>query len=112
MQVKRALEVAAQPVEGVPGVSIRWLWAAQDGAPTFALRLFEVQPGASTPYHQHAHEHEIFLLEGQASLRGEAGEHPLSAGDTALVPGGEMHQFVNRGAGALRFLCGIPLSGA
>lgn len=111
MQVKHALEVPAQPVESVPGVTIRWLWAAEDGAPTFALRLFEVEPGASTPYHQHAHEHEVFLLDGEATLRSESGEHPLSAGDTALVLGGELHQFVNRGEGPLRFLCGIPLSG-
>ena len=57
MQVKRALDIQAQPVEGVPGVTIRWLWAAPDGAPTFALRLIEVQPGASTPHHDHPHEH-------------------------------------------------------
>jgi len=49
MQIKHALEVPAAPVEGVPGVKVRWLWAASDGAPTFALRLFEVQPGHLHP---------------------------------------------------------------
>ncbi len=39
MDVKRSLEVSAEPVEGVPGVTVRWLWAAPDGAPTFALVL-------------------------------------------------------------------------
>ena len=112
MQVKRALDIKAQPVEGVPGVTIRWLWAAPDGAPTFALRLIEVQPGASTPHHDHPHEHEVYILSGQAGLSSEAGEHLLEPGDTAMVLPNELHQFINRGDGVLRFLCGIPLSGA
>jgi len=109
MEVKRAMAVEAEPVEGVPGVTIRWLWATKDGAPTFALRLFEVQPGASTPYHTHPYEHEIYVLSGRAQLRGETQEYPLDPGDTALVLPGEQHQLVNAGPDTLRFLCGIPL---
>jgi len=109
MQVKHAMSVPAEPVEGVPGVTIRWLWAAPDQAPTFALRLFEVQPGAATPYHTHQYEHEVYILSGQATLRGGAQEHRLAAGDTVLVLPNERHQLVNPGAEALRFLCSIPL---
>jgi quercetin dioxygenase-like cupin family protein len=109
MEVKRAMTLPAEPVEGVPGVTIRWLWATSDGAPTFALRLFEVQPGAATPYHTHPYEHEVYILNGQARLRGEMQEHVLEAGDTALVLPNEPHQFVNIGPDVLRFLCGIPL---
>ena len=109
MDVKHSLEVAAEPVEGVPGVSVRWLWAAPDSAPTFALRLFEVEPGAATPYHSHAHEHEVYILSGQALLRGKSEQHSLSPGDTALVLPHDEHQFVNTGGGPLRFLCAIPL---
>jgi quercetin dioxygenase-like cupin family protein/uncharacterized protein YqgV (UPF0045/DUF77 family) len=109
MKVKRATTVPAEPVEGVPGVTIRWLWATPDGAPTFALRLFEVQPGAATPYHTHSYEHEVYVLNGQARLRGEMQEQVLGTGDTALVLPNEPHQFVNIGPDVLRFLCGIPL---
>ena len=112
MEIKHALDVQAQPVEGVPGVTIRWLWAAADGAPTFALRMIEVEPGAATPHHTHPYEHEVYILSGQAELRSEAGAHQLEPGDTAMVLPDEIHQFINRGDGALRFLCGIPLSGA
>jgi quercetin dioxygenase-like cupin family protein/uncharacterized protein YqgV (UPF0045/DUF77 family) len=109
MQVKHAMDVHAEPVEGVPGVTIRWLWTAADQAPVYALRLFEVQPGASTPYHTHPYEHEVYILSGQATLRGEAGEYQLAPGDTALVLPSEEHQFANAGTEVLRFLCGIPL---
>jgi quercetin dioxygenase-like cupin family protein len=109
MQVKRAEAVPSEPVKDVPGVSIRWLWAEPDGAPTFALRLFEVQPGFSTPYHTHPYEHEIYVLAGQARLRGEAQEHMLDPGDTALILPDEQHQMVNAGPDVLRFLCAIPL---
>jgi len=109
MQVKRAMDVTAASVENVPGVTIRWLWATPDGAPTFALRLFEVQAGASTPYHTYPYEHEMYILSGQAILRGEAQEYLLAAGDTALVLLNEKHQLVNNGTDVLRFLCAIPL---
>jgi quercetin dioxygenase-like cupin family protein len=109
MEIKRSLEVAAEPVEGVPGVTVRWLWNTPDGAPTFALRLFEVQPGAATPRHSHAHEHEVYVLSGQGLLRGGPAQRELNAGDTVLVRPHDDHQFVNAGHEPLRFLCAIPL---
>jgi quercetin dioxygenase-like cupin family protein len=109
MEVKRSLEVSAEPVEGVPGVTVRWLWAGPDGAPTFALRLFEVEPGAATPHHSHAHEHEVYILSGHALLRGTSQQRSLDPGDTVLVLPNDEHQFINAGREPLRFLCAIPL---
>jgi quercetin dioxygenase-like cupin family protein len=109
MDVKRGLEVPAESVEGVPGVTVRWLWAGPDGAPTFALRLFEVEPGAATPHHSHPHEHEVYILSGQALLRGKSQQRSLDPGDTVLVLPNDEHQFINAGRGPLRFLCAIPL---
>jgi quercetin dioxygenase-like cupin family protein len=109
MDVKRSLEVSAEPMEGVPGVTVRWLWGAPSGAPTFALRLFEVEPGAATPYHSHPHEHEVYILSGQGLLRGRSQQHSLGPADTVLVLPHDEHQFVNTGPELLRFLCAIPL---
>jgi tRNA-Thr(GGU) m(6)t(6)A37 methyltransferase TsaA len=109
MQVKHSQDVLAEPMESVPGVSVRWLWSTPEGAPTFALRLFEVDPGACTPYHAHAHEHEVYILSGQVVLREKSQEHSLAPGDTVLVLPYEEHQFCNPGPEPLRFLCGIPL---
>jgi quercetin dioxygenase-like cupin family protein len=110
MNIKNSNEVSVEPVEGLPGVTVRWLWAAKDGVPNFALRLFEVQPGASTFYHTHAHEHEVYVLSGKAILRGKDGEHLLEPDDTVFVPGHDEHQFVNTGEDVLRFLCAVPLT--
>jgi len=111
MQVKHGLDVWAEPVEGAPGVTVRWLWSESDGAPSFALRLFEVDPGASTPYHTHAHEHEVYILSGQALLRGNSQARTLVPGDTVLVLPYDEHQFQNTGSELLRFLCSIPSLG-
>jgi quercetin dioxygenase-like cupin family protein len=109
MEVKRALSVSAETVNDASGATIRWLWGKADQAPSFALRLIEVQPGGATPHHAHPYEHEVYVLEGRARLVGDEREHVLEPGDTALVRPDERHQFVNAGSEVLRFLCGIPL---
>ena len=38
-------------VEEVAGVSRRDIITADDGAPLFTMRVFEVEPGSSTPSH-------------------------------------------------------------
>ncbi len=90
------------------GVSLHWAIAAEDGAPNFAMRVIEVQPGCATPHHQHTWEHEVFVLAGTGVVRGEQGEQPLKHGTVVYVPGGEIHQFANTGADVLRFLCLVP----
>lgn len=108
MQVRHYTDVQAEPVEGVPGVTIRWVIGEQDGAPHFAMRVFEVEPGHTTPFHPHWDEHEVFVLAGQGAVRSESGETPLEFGSTVFVPGGEVHQFVNTGDDVFRFICLVP----
>lgn len=108
IKIKGAGTVKAEPVQDAPGVTVRWLWADSDGAPNFALRLFELEAGTSSPYHAHPYEHEVYILSGQAIVRGEAEERRLEPGDTVLVPPNELHQFRNAGTGPLRFLCAVP----
>jgi quercetin dioxygenase-like cupin family protein len=90
------------------GMRIRWLITQKDGAKNFAMRLFEVEPGGYTPWHQHQWEHEIFILEGEGRARGEKGEEPFRAGDVFFISPMEWHQIKNTGTGLLRFLCLIP----
>jgi quercetin dioxygenase-like cupin family protein len=72
------------------------------------MRVFEVQPGASTPFHSHAWEHEVFILAGRGKLRGAESEWELTPGDAVYVPGDEQHCFTNTGPEVLRFTCCIP----
>jgi quercetin dioxygenase-like cupin family protein len=98
-------------MEGKPaadGVTMRLVIGPDQGAPYFNMRVFDVQPGYATPYHEHWWEHEVFVLEGQGALRTAGGEQAVGPGTTVLVPGGETHQFRNAGSGVFRFICLVP----
>jgi quercetin dioxygenase-like cupin family protein len=112
MKIVHSREVPAQPVqeEGAKGATIRWLIGRPEGAPNFAMRVFELQPGGSTPLHGHDWEHEVFILEGTAEVHSEKGPIRVTAGDAVLVLPGERHQFRNTGPSVARFLCMIPLT--
>jgi quercetin dioxygenase-like cupin family protein len=111
MIVKNYLDVPAEPVTmaGAEAVTIRWLLGKDSPAPNFYLRLFEVQPGGHSPYHTHAMEHEIFILEGQGQINAKGNALPVSAGCFALVEPNEEHKFENIGKSVLKFLCIIPI---
>ena len=94
--------------DGIKHVKIRWLITKNDGAPNFAMRLFEIEPNGYTPLHQHDWEHEVFILEGVGITRNKEKEESLHPGDVIYIPSKEWHQFVNTGSEPLKFLCLIP----
>jgi len=95
-------------VEGARGAKIRWLVAEKDGAPNFAMRLFELDINGFTPYHAHSWEHENFIVEGEGVLQTEDGDKPFKPGDILYVPPMMKHSYRNTGGGVLKFLCMIP----
>ena len=111
MKVVHSLEVPAAPMseDGAANITIRWLISKPDGAPNFAMRLFELAPGGYTPKHTHAWEHEVFVLAGEGELTTAEGPKHFLAGDAVFVAPEELHQFRNTGAGTMRMLCLIPL---
>ena len=98
-----------KPNEEVPGVFKREVITAKDGAPNFCMRVFEVEPGSSTPSHSHRWEHEVFMLSGQGEVVGEQGKTPIDTGSVVFVAPNEQHCFVNTGSQVLLFICLIPL---
>ena len=90
-------------------VKIRWLINEKQGAPNFAMRRFEVEPGGFTPYHTHDWEHEVYVLEGNAIAVSKDGETPIGPGSVIFVEPGEEHNFINLGQKNFVFLCLIPL---
>ena len=109
MIVKNYRQVTPEPAEEAPGVTMRLVIGEEDGAPNFAMRVFEVEPGAASPFHAHPWEHEAFILTGKGHLRAEDGETPFQEGDVIFVAPEEKHQFINDGDTTLRFICVIPL---
>jgi len=112
LKTKQAESVESQPVavEGAKDVQIRWLIHGPDGAANFHLRQFELAPGGHTPRHQHAWEHEVYVLEGGGSAVSAQGERAISPGTAVFVEPGEVHQF-RAGPGGMKMLCIIPSSG-
>jgi quercetin dioxygenase-like cupin family protein len=97
-----------RPEAAYEGVTMRTVIGPEEGAPFFNMRVFEVQPGHTSPQHSHWWEHEVFVLSGQGVLWTEQGDIPIGHGSTVFVPGGEMHQFRSTGSDALRFICLVP----
>ena len=108
--VRNYRKVRAQPVIEEPGVTVRWLVSEQGEGVNFALRLYEMEPGATTTAQCHYWEHEVFVLSGRGVVVGGVGELPLGEGDVVYVPPAERHRFVNRGDEVLRFLMVLPIS--
>ena len=81
----------------------------EDGAPMYSYRVFTVEPGGYTPYHQHDYEHMNYIIEGEGALVNDKGEEtPLKAGDFALVNPNEKHQYRNKGSKLFMMICGVP----
>ncbi len=112
MHVFHVEQVQQSPVnmEGASGCQVRWLLGEKDGAPSFAMRQFEVGPGGFTPKHFHDYEHEVYVIEGQGEVLEGEQPHAFTAGDVILVKPNEVHQFRNTGSAPLKFLCLIPNS--
>ncbi|HYM49366.1 MAG TPA: cupin domain-containing protein [Candidatus Limnocylindrales bacterium] len=104
-------QVGARPVrdEGAEGIAIREVFTDATGAPTFAMRRFDVDPGGHTPFHTHAWEHEVYILDGQGELRTEEGVRRFQRGDALFVAPGVRHQFAASPAAPMQFLCMIPV---
>lgn len=100
--------VPSEPAEGLEGVSIRWAIGDNVGAPNFITRIFDVQPEATTPYHTHPWEHEVFVLEGEGSVRNAQGQTPIGPGTCVYIEPDEIHQLISTGSSVLRFICIIP----
>ncbi len=95
-------------VEGVRGVIKQRILAPEDGAPTFTLRKFTVEPGGCTFHHTHDFEHEIYVLQGSGIAIKKDEEVRFEKDYAILVEPNEIHQFINNSDEELVFLCIIP----
>jgi quercetin dioxygenase-like cupin family protein len=101
-------EVPAKIEHGVEGVTARWPIREEDGAPHFAMRIFDVEPGVKTPHHSHWWEHEIYVMAGKGVVEAGGQRVAVQEGMVVYIPGGEEHHLENAGDDAFRFMCLIP----
>lgn len=113
MLIRKQAEVPANPVTlpGAEKLTMRLMVGREHGAPTFAMRIFDVAPGGHTPHHAHNYEHQVMILEGTGHAVGGpdgATQHPVQAGDVLFIPANETHQFRNTSSTPMRFMCLVP----
>jgi len=97
-------------VPGTEKAKCRWLVDRSSGAKTYALRLFEIEPGGIVPLHQHPEEHEIFVIGGKAEVMSVTGNTSARKDDVIFIPSNMIHGIDNRkGKEAFKFICVIPL---
>ena len=106
MKISKYLD--AEPSQELPGVLKREVINADDGAPNFCMRVFDVDPGSSTPWHTHPWEHEVCVLAGQGVAVSEQGETPVTVDSVVYIPPDEQHCLRNTGTDVFRFICVIP----
>lgn len=96
-------------MEGAKGVYKQVPLSRKDGVPTFSFRVFTIEPGGHTPFHQHKFEHMNYVINGEGVLIVENREHELGEGDFALILPGEKHQFKNSSKNQnLLIICAVP----
>ena len=102
MKIKHYREAKAK--SEVPGAELREVITEEDGAPNFSMRVVEVEPGKNTSFHSHPWEHEVFIISGQAVVKGEQGETRVTKDNAVYIAPNEQHCFVNTGKEPLRFV--------
>jgi quercetin dioxygenase-like cupin family protein len=103
------VEKTISTLEGAKGVYKQIPLSRKNGVPTFSLRVFTIEPGGYTPFHQHEFEHMNYVINGEGILVSEDREHELREGDFALILAGEKHQFKNSSENQnLLIICGVP----
>ncbi|MCA9280123.1 MAG: cupin domain-containing protein [Phycisphaeraceae bacterium] len=111
MDIRNLDEVTMNPVQmdGANGVRMAIMVGRDDGAPHFAMRKFEVEPGGNTPRHQHDYEHEVIILGGSGTVLLHGEDRTLKAGDVLYVPADSEHQFRADQGTSLEFICLVPV---
>jgi quercetin dioxygenase-like cupin family protein len=96
-------------LEGAKNVYKQIPISKADGTPAFSFRVFTIEPGGYTPYHNHPFEHLNYIIEGHGTVLAQDGEHEIKKGDFAMVPPGETHQYKNTSTSkSLIMICAVP----
>ncbi len=87
---------------------IQW-FIGKDEAPTFAMRMFRVEPDGHIKAHHHPWEREIYVLDGVGEVRIGSRVYRVSKGFFIYIPPNVEHEYWNRSDKDFIFLCVIPV---
>lgn len=83
------------------GALFRDLFARRYGSRGICGGYAEFDPGGSLPCHIHQYDESISIIEGTAICEVAGVRYSLSDNDTALVPTGRPHRFLNQSSGRM-----------
>ncbi|MFC4553210.1 MULTISPECIES: cupin domain-containing protein [Halorussus] len=106
--VRRSDEIEYETVDAAEGMSKGVLVGEEQGAPNFAIRRFELEPGAEVPEHTNEVEHEQYVLSGEYVVGIGDEEYTVEEGDSLLIPAGVVHWYRNESDAPGAFLCAVP----
>lgn len=106
--IRRSDEIEYQVVDAAEGMRKGVLLDERHGAPTFAIRRFVLEPGATVPKHMNQVEHEQYVLEGHYVVGIGDEEYSVSPGDVLFIPAGTVHWYRNESDAPGAFICGVP----
>jgi quercetin dioxygenase-like cupin family protein len=86
----------AEVYELAPRAYFRDLFGGRFGARGICGGYGLFEPGASLPCHFHEYDESITIVEGEATCLVEGKRYTLSGFDTAYVPKGRRHRFLNQ----------------
>jgi quercetin dioxygenase-like cupin family protein len=85
----------AEVYELSPGAKFRDLFAGRLGSVGICGGYGRFQPGSSLPCHVHEYDESITIVEGEALCLVQGSRYSVSGYDTAFVPEGRPHRFLN-----------------
>jgi quercetin dioxygenase-like cupin family protein len=97
-------------MDGAKNVYKQLVISHADDSPVFAFRVFTIEPGGHTPFHQHDFEHLNYIIEGTGALVNEnEKEQLINKGDFAIVLPHEKHRYVNKSDNQpFMMICAVP----
>jgi len=89
------------------------LISPEQGWKDYVMRLFELSPGEGSCSLRHTHEwpHIVYIVGGTGLVHLDGTDQEVEAGSFAYIPGGKLHQFINKGTDTFSFICIVPPEG-
>ena len=94
----------AETYELSEGAVFRDLFAARFGSRGICGGYGVFRPGSSLPCHVHKYDESITIVSGEAVCKVAGRMYRLSGCDTAFVPEGQPHRFLNHSAGSMAMI--------
>lgn len=92
------------------GLAHRTLAGPVNGLKTLEIWSQSIDPQVVTPSHQHDCEEVMLIIDGEGVLTMQGKQTRFRAGDTVIIPRGEVHQVVNDGGSALRLIGALGMA--